>query len=332
MLAGRDASRWHELLPAASIQPRGFADGEAMLPVTLRSFQDADCSRSISRFRSGSDSSNCPACAGSCHASTPLSSSWSFCSAAAIRISRSSSTRRTWPCFAPAINLFPRRAIAFTSPTVPIVPRGADRTRPVDFEVYQITEVLGHGVGAGSEQEFVRSTQPTAPTRSTSTPPISRLAASRVSSPRNRSGAACSSYIGSEVFLGLVDAAHAPFSGDLRQLSIQTLCTNRDLVLQMPVGIGRSDFTLDVAAPVTAIRGLPVRVVRSHRPPTGPCRRAISHLSLNYLSLVNVSEQEGAGALRDLLERTPGQRRQREKADRQHPFGPRQPCGGVWRK
>ena len=40
-----------------------------------------------------------------------------------------------------------------------------------------------------------------------------------------------SSYIGSEVFLGLVDSAHAPFSGDLRQLSIQTLCTNRDLAL-----------------------------------------------------------------------------------------------------
>ena len=39
-----------------------------------------------------------------------------------------------------------------------------------------------------------------------------------------------SSYIGTEVFLSLVDPAQAPFSGDLRQLSIETLCTNRDLV------------------------------------------------------------------------------------------------------
>ena len=33
------ATRWHELLPAASIQPVGFTDDEALLPVTLRSFQ-----------------------------------------------------------------------------------------------------------------------------------------------------------------------------------------------------------------------------------------------------------------------------------------------------
>jgi type VI protein secretion system component VasA len=26
---------------------------------------------------------------------------------------------------------------------------------PLDFEVYQVTEVVGHGVGADSEQEFL---------------------------------------------------------------------------------------------------------------------------------------------------------------------------------
>jgi type VI secretion system protein ImpG len=112
-----------------------------------------------------------------------------------------------------------------------------------------------------------------------------------------------SSYIGSEVFIGLVDSAHAPFSGDLRQLSIQTLCTNRDLVLHMPVGIGKSDFALDVAAPVTGIR-----VIAGPSRPYAPLAdgnvawKAISHLSLNYLSLVNSTPQEGASALRDLLD------------------------------
>src|SRR4029077_125390 len=98
-------------------------------------------------------------------------------------------------------------------------------------------------------------------------------------------------------------SAQAPYSGDLRQLSIQVLCTNRDLVLQMPVGIGPTDLSLDVAAPVTSIKVL-----------SGPSRpyaplvdgavawRAISHLSLNYLSLVQTSPQEGAAALRHLLE------------------------------
>jgi type VI secretion system protein ImpG len=99
-----------------------------------------------------------------------------------------------------------------------------------------------------------------------------------------------------------VDPNDAPFRGDLRQLSVQTLCTNRDLVLQMPMGLGTSDFTLSVAAPVTG-----VRVVSGPSRPYAPLTdgavswRAINHLSLNYLSLVNTTPQEGASALRELL-------------------------------
>jgi type VI secretion system protein ImpG len=105
------------------------------------------------------------------------------------------------------------------------------------------------------------------------------------------------------VFLSLVDAAQAPYSGDLRQLSVQVLCTNRDLVLQMPMGIGKTDFSLDLAAPVGAIR-----VISGPSRPYAPLAdgavswRAISHLSLNYLSLINSTPQEGAASLRSLLE------------------------------
>jgi len=105
------------------------------------------------------------------------------------------------------------------------------------------------------------------------------------------------------VFLSLVDAAQAPFSGDLRQLSIETLCTNRDLVLQMPVGIAAGDLSLDMAAPVQA-----VRVMSGPSSPYAPLAdgsvswRAISHLALNYLSLTQSTADEGASALRDLLE------------------------------
>ena len=112
-----------------------------------------------------------------------------------------------------------------------------------------------------------------------------------------------SSYIGTEVFLALVDASEAPYSGDLRQLSIQALCTNRDLVLQMPIGIGTSDLSLDVAAPVAS-----VRVLAGPSRPYAPLAdgavswRAISHLSLNYLSLTQSTPEGGAAALRDLLE------------------------------
>src|ERR1051325_9267249 len=35
----KGASRWHEFLPASAIKPVGFDDDQALLPVTLRSFQ-----------------------------------------------------------------------------------------------------------------------------------------------------------------------------------------------------------------------------------------------------------------------------------------------------
>ncbi len=61
-----------------------------------------------------------------------------------------------------------------------------------------------------------------------------------------------SSYVGSEVFVSLVDADEAPYRGNLRQLAVTTLCTNRDLPLLMPIGRGDTDFALDTGAPVGA--------------------------------------------------------------------------------
>jgi type VI secretion system protein ImpG len=83
---------------------------------------------------------------------------------------------------------------------------------------------------------------------------------------------------------------------------VQALCTNRDLVLRMPLGSGQTDLVLDIGGPVTSIR-----VVTGPSRPYAPLAdgkvawRAISPLSLNYLSLVDSTPQEGAAALRELL-------------------------------
>ena len=77
----------------------------------------------------------------------------------------------------------------------------------------------------------------------------------------------------------------------------------KDLPLQMPDGQGLGDLTVEMAAPLTSIR-----IVHGPSRPLSPLAdgavswRAISHLSLNYLSLMNTSEQQGASALRELLE------------------------------
>jgi type VI secretion system protein ImpG len=88
----------------------------------------------------------------------------------------------------------------------------------------------------------------------------------------------------------------------LKQLGLQLLCTNRDLPLQMPLGVGQSDFTLQSGAPVASIRCLagPTRPRASNfRKETA--WQAISHMALNYLSLVDNDQQQGAAALRQLL-------------------------------
>jgi type VI secretion system protein ImpG len=306
VLPGKATPRWHEFLPASSIQPVGFSDTEALLPVTLRSFQGYRLLQEYFSFpqrfrfveltglnkvlkRVDGDEIELVVLFGRGDATLePVVDAANlalFCS--------------------PAINLFSKRAdrihVSDSAFEYHVVP---DRTRPLDFEVYQVTDVVGHGVGADSEQTF----HPFYAAYSTDeehqrTAYFTTRREPRLVSAVSRRRGVRSSYIGSEVFLALVDSAQAPFSGDLRQLSIQTLCTNRDLVLQMPVGITRSDFTLDAAAPVVRIR-----VVSGPSRPYAPLAdgavawRAISHLTLNYLSLVDSTTQEGAAALRDLLE------------------------------
>ncbi len=110
-------------------------------------------------------------------------------------------------------------------------------------------------------------------------------------------------YIGSECFISLVDAKEAPFPSELRQFTVEALCTNRDLSLLTPMGNGGTDLTLMSSAPIEQIKF----VVSPTRPSPALAEREItwrliSHLSLNYLTLSDASAEQGASALRELLE------------------------------
>jgi type VI secretion system protein ImpG len=306
VLPSKGASRWHQLLPATSIKSVGFADDQALLPVTLRSFQGYRVLQEYfafpQRFRfvelTGLESAIRRA------DTDEIELVVLFGQGDPTLDSVVDATNFALFC-TPVINLFPKRA-----DRIQVSDGGfeyhviADRTRPMDFEIYEVTSVVGHGVGADSEQQFLPfyAAYTTDDQHQQSAYFTTRREPRLPSSTQKRRGAR-SSYIGTEVFLALVDPQQAPFSADLRQLSLQVLCTNRDLVLQMPMGVGKTDLSLDVAAPVTS-----VRVITGPSRPYGPLAdgavawRAISHLSLNYLSLVNSTPQEGAAALRDLLE------------------------------
>jgi type VI secretion system protein ImpG len=206
----------------------------------------------------------------------------------------------------PAANLFPRRAdrihLTEAAHEYHVVP---DRTRPMDFEVHSVGEVVGFGSSAEVKQPFHpffawndQTAEGEAPAYYT----IQRQP--RGLSVRQRARGARSSYVGSEVFLSLVDPDQGPYRPSLRQLAVETICTNRDLPLHLSLGQGRTDFTLDSGAPVEAIRCLTGPTPPRPSPAYGDVSwRLISHLSLNYLSLVDVADGAGqkAQALREML-------------------------------
>jgi len=178
----------------------------------------------------------------------------------------------------------------------------ADRNRTTDFEIFELESVTGYGANPTDEQEirpfYLAKDTDTAMGAYHTTNRVPRMLTAN-----ERLSGKKSSYGGTELFLSLVDANSAPYRPDLRELGIKALCTNRHLPIQMAVGVGRTDFSMGLNAPVTAIRCI-----------TGPTLpkpsltegrffwRLISHLSLNYLTLVDSAKgDEGAAGLRELL-------------------------------
>jgi len=180
----------------------------------------------------------------------------------------------------------------------------ADRTRPQDFEVHTVTEVLGHGSpgeGDVSEQVFLPFYAAFHGSRFSHPAYYTTSREPRMLSQRQKSDGHRSSHIGSELYMQIVDPREAPFSGSLRQLSVTALVSNRDLPLLMPVGQG-NDFDCVDSAPVQK-----VRMVRGPSRPVSPVVsqglgwRVVDHLALNYLSLADSGAQQGAAALREML-------------------------------
>lgn len=204
----------------------------------------------------------------------------------------------------PAINLFEkvidRIHLTDSVHEFHVVP---DRTRPTDFELYDLIKVVGYGTGADNEQVFRPFYADHHAADRQSQGYFSLRREPRLPSEKQqRAGTAGSGYIGSEVFLSLVDPNEAPYRTELRQLSLRARCTNRDLPLYMHLGGGKSDFSLEIAAPVEAIRC--VQGPSKPYPAVVDGAQAwsfISQLSLNYLSLLDTSPDEGAAALRELL-------------------------------
>jgi type VI secretion system protein ImpG len=294
-------------LPASAVQPVGFEDDEALLPVTATGFSGHRLVQEYfafpQRFQFARIVDLQRVLSSMAVSEVELVVLFSRGDAALEKLVSADNVQLH--CV-PAINLFAKRLDRVTVnegvSQFHLVP---DRTRPQDFEVHTVTEVIGHGNPAGAdatpELPFLPFYAAFHGSRHSHPAYFTTTREPRMPSARQRTDGHRSSHIGSEAYMQIVDPQQAPYASSLRQLAVSALVTNRDLPLLMPLG-RENDFDCIDAFPAQRVRMVrgpsrPVSPVVSH----GLGWRVIDHLALNYLSLADSSAQQGAAALREML-------------------------------
>jgi type VI secretion system protein ImpG len=201
----------------------------------------------------------------------------------------------------PVINLFPRALdrihINRFDTEHHLIP---DRNRPGDFEIFALESVAGvkgsgeasipvrpfyaadHGAAGVAGLYYTLQRRQTQP-----------------SSRRLQTGTR-STYVGSECYLSLT--GNPALQEQILQLDARALCSNRDLPVLMGPGSARGDLLIEGGAAIAAVRSI---VQPNYPRPSAAFGdtswNLISHLSLNYLSLLNSGQTQDASLLRDML-------------------------------
>ena len=305
VLPTRRPAAWHEALDGECIDLAGFDDNQALLPETLHGFEGYRLLQEYFAFpqrflffdlagvgealrkRGGTE--------------VDIVILFSRLDNALLQAVDASSL--ALHCV-PAINLLERRCdrihVANDTSDFHIVP---DRTRPMDFEVHTVTEVVGYGTGIHSEWRFLPFYNAFHTEQHSHQAYYATQREPRLMSQVQQRDGPRSAYIGTEVYLSVVDAQEAPFPAELRQIGVRALCTNRDLPVLMPVGNPKGDLSLVETAPVKSIQ-----VIKGPSRPMSAMREAnlnwklINQLSLNHLSLTDTNAEQGAAALRQILQ------------------------------
>ncbi len=215
---------------------------------------------------------------------------------------------------APAINLF-----TMDMDRIPVKPNQheyhlvPDRSRTLDYEPNQILDVYAHYPGGQSKQRI----PPLYSTASDGTAFSENLFYTVRRLPRRRTVeekkyGITSDYMGTDVFLSLIEPAGIEDEARVIEISVRALCSNRHLTEHLPVGAGRADFQLrdNTELKVHCIDGpTPPREPvlaqlrsRSETAHTGVVTwRLINMLALNHLGLVERGGGRNGRALKEIL-------------------------------
>ena len=307
-VVGRSTDRradWVASLPNGGVWPKGFDRDEALLPTPRQSF---DGYRLLQEYFAMPERFHFVELTGLSMALTRAKGSdvdiYILLQNGDPEIASGISPEAFTLNATPAINLFHKRCdrVHVTSSRVEHHVVG-DRTAPLDFEIYALESLTGISAGGSEDIPFrpFYSADDLTAAGDVPTAYFTQSRKMRQRSEKERLRGVRTSYLGSELFVSLVDNAQAPYGEHLDQLAVQALVTNRDLPLLLPTG-GRDVFHLPSGGPVAHIY-TPVAPTRP-RPTLAygdTAWRLISHLSLNYLSLVEEDSGQGAAALRELI-------------------------------
>lgn len=284
------------VLPASSVRPVGFGPDEGMVPYDRRSFigyrllQEYFAFPEKFLFVNVTGLDGMAVNAFSNHVEMIFLISRFEGEQARQRIESGLSAKTFRLGCAPAVNLYPQTAepirLEENKFEYRVVP---DVRRPQATEVFSIDEVLSLKSG---DKDVIRF-EPFYSFRH-----ASRLEKRQALWIANRRPASRIHDEGTEVDISLVDLNLRPLLPDDDTLTVRTTCTNRDLPSRLAFGNEAGDFELESGAPVKSI----VAIGKPTVPVRPPIRKAIqwkliSHLSLNYLSLV----KEGTESLQEIL-------------------------------
>ncbi|WP_102847794.1 type VI secretion system baseplate subunit TssF, partial [Burkholderia thailandensis] len=203
---------------------------------------------------------------------------------------------------APIVNLFPKRTdrveINRAQTAFHLIP---DRTRPLDYEVFSVSRVFGQKAETSTEVTFNPLYQTLHSDIGNYGRYFSILREPRTTSTNARKYGTRTPYVGTEVYVSLVDQAEAPYADDIRYLSVDAWVTNRDLPRLIPRN-GVNDLTMQDSVPIEGVSLV--------HPPSAPREpyatgetawRLIRQLSFNYMPLAELDHRDGGQALRNML-------------------------------
>ena len=301
--AGRGAESNRQFLAGTSVRAAGLRDEEAMLPVTLRGLAGTRLLQEYFAFPQRFLFIDVADLGGAFAKATgnTFEIALLFNRYVAALEGAVDAGNFQLHCV-PAINLFERRAdrlhLDDGATAYHVVP---ERTATLDYEVFDILNVRGF---REDSEEIVfhplfdtPQAEPKADIGYYSAAREPRLPSDRGKREGPRSG-----YVGTEMFLSLVDSRELPYRSVVRQLGVQIRCTNRDLPLFMPTGQTGGELQLNSSAPIEAIHIVsgPSRPQSAMRE-GGIAWRLLGLLSLNYISLLDSDPEGGATALREIL-------------------------------